>query len=53
MRPLFQLSTRKYDEEIILVKKAMVELEKNCKIKDGYKINEPFAKAGWTFSILS
>ena len=28
MRPLFQLSTRKYDEEIILVKKAMVELEK-------------------------
>ena len=49
MRPLFQLSTRKYDEEIILVKKAMVELEKNCKIKDGYKINEPFAKAGWTF----
>ena len=33
MRPLFQLSTRKYDEEIILVKKAMVELEKNCKIK--------------------
>ena len=49
MRPLFQLSTRKYDEEIILVKKAMVELEKNCKIKDGYKINESFAKAGWTF----
>ena len=49
MRPLFQLSTRKYDEEIILVKKAMVELEKNCKIKDCYKINEPFAKAGWTF----
>ena len=49
MRPLFQLSTRKYDEEIILVKKAMVELEKNCKIKDGYKINEPFVKAGWTF----
>ena len=49
MRPLFQMSTRTYDEEIILVKKAMVELEKNCKIKDGYKINESFAKAGWTF----
>ena len=49
MRPLFQLSTRKYDEEIILVKKAMVELEKNCNVKDGYKINESFAKAGWTF----
>ncbi|SVC39549.1 uncharacterized protein METZ01_LOCUS292403 [marine metagenome] len=43
------MSTRTYDEEIVLVKKAMAELEKNCKIKDGYKINESFAKAGWTF----
>ena len=49
MRPLFQLSTRRYDEEIILVKKAMAELENNCKIKNGYEIMEPFAKAGWTF----
>jgi len=29
MKPLFQLSTRKYDEEIPLVKKAMEELEGN------------------------
>ena len=49
MKPLFQLSTRKYDEEIILVKKAMDELESNCKIKNGFEIKEPFAKAGWTF----
>ena len=49
LKPLFQLSTRKYDEEIILVKKAMDELESNCKIKNGFEIKEPFAKAGWTF----
>jgi hypothetical protein len=31
------------------VKKAMEELESNCKVKDGFEIKEPFAKAGWTF----
>jgi len=49
MQPVFQLSTRNYDEEIILVKKAMSELEDTCKVKNGYEISEPFTKAGWTF----
>lgn len=49
MKPLFQLSTRKYEEEIGLVKKAMIELENICNVKDGYEIGEPFTKAGWTF----
>ena len=49
MKPLFQLSTRKYDEVIPLVKKAMEELEGSGKVKNGYEINEPFAKAGWAF----
>lgn len=49
MQPLFQLSTRKYDEEINLVKKAMAELENICNVKNGYQIGEPFTKAGWTF----
>ena len=31
------------------MKKAMEELESNCKIKDGFQIKEPFSKAGWTF----
>ena len=31
------------------MKKTMDELERNCKIKDGFEIKEPFAKAGWTF----
>ena len=27
----------------------MDELERNCKVKNGFEIKEPFAKAGWTF----
>jgi hypothetical protein len=49
MRPLFQLSTRKYEREIELVKNAMEDLERICDVKNGYKIGEPFATAGWTF----
>ena len=49
MKPLFQLSTRNYDKEFAIVKKAMEELENNCKIKDGFEIKKPFVKAGWTF----
>ncbi len=49
MYPLFQLSTRKYKEEIELLKKAMIELENICNIKNGCIISEPFARAGWTF----
>ena len=49
MKPLFELSTRIYDKEIELVKKAMTDLENICNVKDGYEIGEPFTKAGWTF----
>ena len=49
MKPSFQLSTRNYDNEFTIVKKAMEELENNCKIKDGFEIKKPFVKAGWTF----
>ena len=49
MKPLFELSTRIYDKEIKIVKKAMMDLESICNVKDGYEIGEPFTKAGWTF----
>ncbi len=48
MRPLFQVST-KNPKEVASVKKAMEELESICKVKNGFEINEPFAKVGWTF----
>ena len=49
MNPLFQLSTRSYEQEIILVKKAMDELEKKCGITNGFEIGTPSSMAGWTF----
>lgn len=49
MQPLFQLSTRSYEKEIILVKKAMDSLEKTCNVQNGYELGEPFVKAGWSF----
>ena len=49
MKPLFQLSTRKYDEEIILVKNAMVQLEDKCNVKNGFILKEPSMMAGWAF----
>ncbi|MHA7646708.1 hypothetical protein [Nitrosopumilus sp. S4] len=49
MNPLFQLSTRSYDKEIPIIKNALMELEKDCDVKNGYKIEEPFQKFGWTF----
>ena len=49
MISLFQLSTRRYDDEIQLVKKAMDELEEKCSVKSSYKIGQPFNRAGWTF----
>lgn len=49
MNPLFQLSTRSYDKEIPIIKNALMELEKECDVKNGYKIEEPFQKFGWTF----
>jgi len=49
VNPLYQLSTRNYEKEIELVRNAMIELEKQCNIKNGYKIEEPFKKFGWTF----
>ena len=48
MRPLFQIST-KNPKEIVSVKKALEELEGICKVKNGFKINDPANKFGWTF----
>jgi hypothetical protein len=49
LNPLFQLSTRSYDKELPLVKQALIELETKCDVQNGYTIEEPFDKFGWTF----
>ena len=49
MNPLFQLSTRSYDAEFSIVKKALIGLETECNVQNGYTIEQPFDKFGWTF----
>jgi len=49
LNPLFQLSTRSYKEELSIVTKALQDLESECNVKDGYTIEKPFEKFGWTF----
>jgi hypothetical protein len=49
LQPLFQLSTRNYEKEIPLVKKAMEALEQTCKVKNGYELFDPFTRVGWSF----
>ncbi|MDW7641839.1 MAG: hypothetical protein SCG72_05490 [Nitrosarchaeum sp.] len=49
MNPLFQISTKSFDKEIIIVKHALDELEKQCSVNNGYIIESPFEKFGWTF----
>lgn len=49
MNPLFQLSTRSYEKEISIVKRALKDLENQCGVKNGFLIEAPFNKFGWTF----
>ena len=49
MNPLFQLSTRSYDEEISIVRKALEDLQQECNVTNGFVIEEPFTKFDWTF----
>jgi len=49
LNPLFQLSTRSFDKEILIVKQALANLETECNVKNGYTIEKPFNKFGWTF----
>lgn len=49
MKPLFQLSTRSYNRELPIVKEALNKLEIECKVTNGYTIEKPFTKFGWTF----
>ncbi len=44
LNPLFQLSTRSYDKEILIVKQALANLETECNVKNGYTIEKPFNK---------
>ena len=46
---ILEFSTTKLVEDKILVIDAMNEIQKLCKLSDGYAVSEPTSKFGWTF----
>ena len=44
-----QLGSTNWPEQKVLLEDAMSTLEKLCDIDDGYILNEPMSKFGWTF----
>ena len=44
-----QLGSTNWPEQKILLEDAISTLEKLCDIDDGYLLNEPMSKFGWTF----
>ena len=53
MVTIFQISTTEYSNDIPLIKKAMINLESLCEIKNGYNLSKPVSKFGWTFFELA
>ena len=40
---------RNYDDNRLLIRKALGKLESKCQVSDGYLLGEPMSKFGWTF----
>lgn len=49
MSIVLEISTTDYTTNLILVKKAMSQLESLCSAYGGYVLDEPQEKFGWTF----
>lgn len=49
MTTVLEVSSIQYDDDIALIKKAMINLESICELRDGFMISEPTSRFGWTF----
>lgn len=49
MTAVIEISSTQYDEDIPLIKKALINLESICEAHNGYLISEPVSRFGWTF----
>jgi hypothetical protein len=49
MNTIFQISSTQYDEDKILIIKALSHIQTLCEISDGYQLGKPVTKFGWTF----
>ncbi len=49
MNTIFEISSTQYDEDKILIIKALSHIQTLCEISDGYQLGNPVTRFGWTF----
>jgi len=50
---VFEVSTRNYGDDLLLIKKTLSHMETLVGSSNGYAFSEPSSKFGWTFFKLS
>ena len=45
----FQISSTRYDDDKILIIKALSHIQTLCEISNGYQLGNPVTRFGWTF----
>jgi hypothetical protein len=53
MDTVFEVSTRNYADDLLLIKKTLSHMETLVGSSNGYTFSEPSSKFGWTFFKLS
>ena len=49
MGAILEISTKDYDNDLVLVKRALSQMETLLQAYNGYLLSEPNANFGWTF----
>ena len=53
MNTVFEISTKNYGDDLLLIKKTLSHMETLVGSSNGYTLSEPSSKFGWTFFKLS
>lgn len=53
METVFEISTKNYGDDLLLIKKTLSHMETLVGSTNGYVLSEPSSKFGWTFFKLS
>jgi hypothetical protein len=53
METVFEISTKNYGDDLLLIKKTLSHMETLVGSSNGYVLSEPSSKFGWTFFKLS
>jgi len=53
MDTIFEVSSKNYDDDLLLIKKSLSHMETLVGCYNGYALGKPSSKFGWTFFKLS